>query len=531
MKKSRTPRGPHPLDVVLVGASLVMGLFIIGHVVQSVAWHIAFPYEGHGWVEGHFLHNALTLSRGENIYTDPSRHPVTGLPYGFLYTAVLAPLVRLFGPRLWIGRAVSTVASMLCLVWVCLTASRQAGGGKTGHIAAACGFIFACIGYFLSGKSWDATQADALYVVLGLGSLSCVDRMLDGRRTLPFALAVLLGCASCCAKQTGGGFIAAVTLSLFFRNRRLGLLYAASCAVLLAVIVAVGQLLTGGQLLGYMIMVLGDPYFPAKLVLVAKLFGLCAPLLLIAAGWQIGKDVRRSRWSDPVAWALIWVGGGSLAAYIKYAGYLNNLMPLCILLAVPAGVRAARMLSGPRTRAVALLGLAAQLGLVCFALIPEARRFDETSAAILRVAGPLIEQEVRSAVEPVWMTDRFFYAIREGLPIHDSLAILSLCGSEDFTPGRHAVEMGLLIQARIRSELDRAEFGTILIPSHEMRYLSPDLRQLLHDRYHVTRVICENAHVTNYTPMLVLRRRGDLAATSVPEPLQSGFQEPAPNPR
>jgi len=494
-----------PQQVVngLLGAgAAVLGLIVVGQVVQSMIWHIRFPYEIKGWAEGHSLYNALQFSRGENIYVDPDMQPVTTMGYGFLYPLLMAPLVRLFGAELWIPRVVSALAALASLGWVFRTASVRARS----PIAGACGIALASTGYFLTGESWDWGHSDSLYVFLGLGSLMCVQSSgaMPGWRRI--AAAVVLSCASCCAKQSGGGFILAIATSLFIRRWRSGVVYLVSCGVVMTLVGLVGQLLTDGWFIRYTLgVVVGRPFFPDKVEPLVLLLISRVPLLLMLCGLEIKKSFPRSGWSDPIAWALLWVGLASLSVYLGHGGLLNALMPVFFLLSVPAAVRLSDMIRARQHRAldrsIALVVLVAQLLLIQYLVVPETLDLDQKILPWYLRAGKLIEAELRDPNERVLVGDRVSFAVLAGRPVYDSVAIAN------YGKGYPAF-LGWLrekMQKRLKRQFAERFFDKILIPREEVDQLESDIVQTLHESYKIERVLQPETHLPFCTPMLVFK--------------------------
>jgi len=481
----------------------VLGVVLLLQVTASMARHIVFPYEMWEWAEGHFIYNAMQLSKGQNIYTDPSKLPVTAWPYGPLYPLILAPLVRLFGPQLWVGRAVSAMAGSLCLAMVVSLCVRRSGSVAAGL----CGGVLACGSYFLAWQCWDWGHSDSLFVAFGLGSLTCVERLGRPGDTRRVALAAVLSCASCCAKQTGAGFILAVGGVLFVRWWRLGILYTMGCVLLMGSVWMVGHFLTDGQFERYMLMFLGDPYLPSKIPSLLKVLLLGAPLYVVAAGLQTARDLPRSGWADPIAWAIVCVGLPSIAAYLKFGGWLNNVMPLFILLAVPAGVWLSRMIfrEGPVTGhgLAAIAGLLLQFLLIERPVVAEIGGFSliRKSAIHYRQAGRLIERELQDPNERVWMADRISFAIRAGKPVYDTLQIAGF-GRGYRGPGAEVREH---IHNRLLTQLAQRSFDKILIPRDELDILRSDVRQTLLDNYTLDHVILPRDYLAYLVPMLVFR--------------------------
>jgi hypothetical protein len=501
-------------EAVVIAVCALLAAVLIFQTGRSVLWHIGFPYELKGWAEGHFLYNAVQLSRGENIYVDPGLHPVTVMPYGFLYPLVMAPLVRLLGPELWIGRAISVVASLFSLGWVFRTARGRAGSA----LAGACGVALALSGYFLTGESWDWGHSDSLYVALGLGALMCVEHLDRRHQGARIAGAALLSCASCCAKQTGASFILGIAVFLLLRQRRAGLLFLAAAAGLMGAVWVTGHVLTGGQFEQYMTLILGDPYLSAKIPLLGGYLLTNVPVLLIASGWQIVRDVFRSRGADPVFWAFVCVGLSSAGAFVKVGGVANSLMPLFFLLAVPAGVRFAEMFAALRHRRVnrllALSALATQLAILEFVAVPQAltRTLWTKLEPYCFEAGRQIDAEFADGSDPILMGDRVAFAVRAGRRLYDSIAMATwdrdpasqITGGSVHYPSIQE-RVRAQIQDRLKDQFDRRYFQKILVQKEQVQALRPDVVDMLKSRYRVVRVILKDVQIPGLTPMMVLK--------------------------
>ena len=478
------------LHALLTLCVVVAGALLAGRVAREMAWHIAFPYEIKGWAEGHFLYNALQLSRGENIYVDPDKHPITLMFYGFLYPVVMAPLVRWFGPELWIPRIVSALASVLSLVWVYRTSARRAGS----PVAGGCGVLLALGGYCLSDGCWDWGHSDALFVVLGLASLASVERSEGDHAWRRVLLAAALSCASCCAKQTGAAFMVAIAASLFLRQRRLAGVYVIACTVMMTAIWTAGHFLTGGMFERYMVMdlVVSHPFHPPKIPILFALILTGVPILVIASAWQIQRDLRRTGWGDPIVWAFLWVGLASMLSYSRLKGGLNSLMPLFFLLSVPAGVGLSQMIAAngrvASKRSAALVLLTGQLLLSLLAFSGRVGSERKQAAAYLR-AGELIEAELRDPNERVLMLDRISFAVRAGRPIYDGVSLAKIG----------------VVNDRLKAQFADQFFDKILVAENKLFGLRPDVLKVMFARYRKDHVIQEDLVLRDYTPMLVFK--------------------------
>lgn len=504
--RRRASMGPKGYFAAALALAVVLaGLLVVEHVLRGIHWHITFPYEIKGWTEGHYLYNALQILRGENFYTDPAKQPVTSWPYGFLYPLVMTPFVWLFGPELWIGRAISTAAAGVSLAWVFRTASGRAGT----VVAGLCAVALACATFDITAGCWSWTQSDSLYVALGLGSLACAERLGSRRNGWWLALTVLLSCASCCAKQTGVGFVLAIATSLLVRQPRLAAVYTLATGVVIGAILAVGHVLTDGQFERYLLLPISVPYAFSKILPMLGILSFGAPLLLLMAGWQLKRDLQRGGWGDPVSWAILLVGGPSLAAYVKHGATTNSFLPLLFLLSVPAGVRLGELIAvarrAPLGRLLGLGLLLLQLVVTRFVFMRESDKHFAVNDVLLRRAGRLIEAELRDPNEHVLMTARVAYAIHAGSPVYDS--VLMAGGGSGYVPGKIAADMMSHLQNRLKQQIADRFFHKILIPESAIEILRADVKKSLQENYHIDHVIMKESSVWMYTPMLVLKPR------------------------
>lgn len=495
------------ISTSLCVATAALGLLVVGQVALEMARHVAFPYEIDGWAEGGFLHNALCLSRGENFYLDSTKEVDLATPYGFLYPAVVAPLICVFGPKLWPLRSVSALSAVVALVLIFYMARRRAGTSIGGVL----GVLLACTTYRTTLGCWDWGHSDSLYFALGLSALVCIQAVGSPCSRWRVLLASIFACASCCAKQTGAGFIVACAISLFLRRRRSALLFVESSGAILIAVLVVGHYLTGGQFERHMILVLGDPYLASKITQVFNRLVSQTPLLVLMGFWQLGLDFKQHGWSDPVLCAVVLVGPASLAAFIKEAGLPNNLMPLLMLLAIPAGVRLGHLIvrgkPAQRVRNATLLLLLGQLAVTLFWVMPDAARLNTLKTPVYLSAGRLIEAELSNRDERVLMGHPISFAIGAGRPVYDSLMVATYPKGY---PG---------VRERLERQITEKSFDKILMPEEMVGYLGMHLVGALSKHYRIDHVIQKDVRLWNYTPMLVFK------------PVASGQSETSERPR
>ncbi|MFN3705434.1 MAG: hypothetical protein ACK4WM_05520 [Thermoflexales bacterium] len=97
---------------VLSAAALAVLLFYLLVYVQYARAIFVFPFD-YDQGEGFELYDGIRLLRGQNIYLDNAQFPFYSSNYPPMYRAMLVPLLALFGPHLWVGRALTFATSLV----------------------------------------------------------------------------------------------------------------------------------------------------------------------------------------------------------------------------------------------------------------------------------------------------------------------------------------------------------------------------------------------------------------------------------
>ena len=211
---------------VLLALAVAYALVLLAVIALRLAW----PFEIE-WLEGYVLMHAVRLQLGRPIYAPPSVDFVA-LPYTPLYPMVLAGLSKLGLPLGFsLGRVVSASATFATMGMLYAIGAREAG--RVWGLLAAC--LYAALFRF-SGAFYDVVRPDALTMALVLGSVFVVRRAERPRDAL---LAAALLVAAFLTKQTAVVFGPPLALCLFWRDRRLGILFAGASSVLGALAVGV----------------------------------------------------------------------------------------------------------------------------------------------------------------------------------------------------------------------------------------------------------------------------------------------------
>lgn len=134
-----------PAKVVLWAATAVLLLaqaWALWLFVRYGAQALTFPYPLN-YGEGLLLDQAVRLAGFENVYrADLSESPFTVSNYPPLFTLLQAPLVWIFGPAYWYGRAISLASAAIVVALIALT-THALTRDKVVFLAGGLGFLAA----------------------------------------------------------------------------------------------------------------------------------------------------------------------------------------------------------------------------------------------------------------------------------------------------------------------------------------------------------------------------------------------------
>lgn len=147
--------------------------FILVYLVFQAATYfhyayqmIIFPFD-FDIGEGFCLQRAVALSQGESIYAPINQEPYTVMNYPPLFEVFLAGLVKIFGPKLLLGRIISVFATVISGYFIGRIVLHMTGKRI---VAAIAGLLFFCSGWL---KSWSVLcRVDMLSLSLTLAGLS-----------------------------------------------------------------------------------------------------------------------------------------------------------------------------------------------------------------------------------------------------------------------------------------------------------------------------------------------------------------------
>jgi len=335
---------------------LATGVWATSLFVRHGLAALAFPYPL-DYGEGPLLDQAARLADFRNIYPNElSKPPYVISNYPPLFVLIQAPLVWLFGPGFWYGRAISlvstvAVAALIALTLHALTRDRVA--------SAAGGLTFLAVPFVLHWSS--LSRVDMLGLALSWAGLYAAVRKPEGSRGV--ILVALLVVAATYTRQT---YALAAPLSAFVwllaqHRRREALTLAAVVGGLGLTLLAVLSALTGGGFfLHTVISNLNEFRWEQVTFYIGRVKGIM-PILLVGGIAFLIAGLR----SRDAPWWLVGsylVGATATALTIgKIGSGVNYLLELSAALSLTAGALLARYVGRLGVRSAMLLALATQV--------------------------------------------------------------------------------------------------------------------------------------------------------------------------
>jgi hypothetical protein len=334
-----------------IGVGTLGALSIAAFVALSLV-RLFCPIElGNG--EGMMLDNAIRVARGQPLYVAPS---LDFIPFVYMpmFSYLMAPLVKIFGPELWEGRLVDLLGVAGFVIVLMVIVRRET---RSWALALAGAGLF-LMGHGLTRGGYDVVRPDPLMLMLAFAGLAVLRFTTTARGAVVAALIAALGFFD---KQHGILFGLAAIPWLALQDRRRFLPYTAT--------------FLGASIGGYALLALWlGPWFPFYTWDVPShwsqfsrgrvfqyfgdvLLGKLGPLVIPSAlAFGVGGDEGRrpeSLW----AWAAAaGIGTGLMATLDPYA-YYHTLMPtiaaFCVLGPIALDRLARRLDGGAPARAAA----------------------------------------------------------------------------------------------------------------------------------------------------------------------------------
>ncbi len=468
--------GPWGKGVRRVDAALFWLLAaVLAAAICIYFWHavqvLPLKYEFKSWAGGNAMHCAWLLSQGRNFYIDPVKEPSTGGCYPPGFFIIMASLIRVFGLKIWVGRAASMAG--LALVWAVMyvVTARMSGERKYGLFAI--GLIMVPFGAMRG--HWDSIHPDSWTVFWGLLTLFLAEASVSRRAwIIPAAIA----CAfSFFTKQTGIGFGAGAALYLLLRRPPLAFIYVGLVGALIGVGYLIGQKLTDGMLWRYTVLyAIEQPilkyYIRNRLPEILAMF---SGAIFVLALCMLDRP-KSLRLLSPYALSLpiIFVVYG--AGAMRRGGSLSNFFPALVLgsmlLAVGLShIRNKMIMESPIKAFVLLLILLIQ----CVWLL---RELPYNPDRLYHEAARAVERIVQETEGEVLVYHRISFAYLNGRPIYDNQVELF----DHYTWRDYS---------RLEGQLKNRYFTRIIIPkaSVDIYTTKTPIKRLLRENYYVEDII------------------------------------------
>jgi hypothetical protein len=482
--------------------TLALGALLALHVVVLVG-HLPVPYGVLGWAVEHVVYNAWQITEGLPVYVDPA----LGNPTAYLYTPgltlMVAPLVALFGPELWTARVVNLLGVLVLLGVLWRETARRVSHARLARWSPALVVLLGSAS--LSSILW--VHPETWSVAFALLALLAARRAAEGGPAhgagagRALLLSVLLTGAAVATKQTTLVYALAITLSLLASRPRAALLYAGGSAALVAGLAALGQWLTDGQLLRYVVGLGAEhelQWYELPRILRYQALHLGPFLALLALDWW--RRGARALGRDPFAWALAVVLPVQSAVLLKEGAIPNNLLGPTLLM-VPLVLQA---VDGLLPRLAPHRALRAGAGLLVLALViarlvqdvpPLWTNLQEYGAR--RDTAARIDALLADTAGPVWIAHGIAFAWRNGRPVDAPALVL-----EEFMKSVPQVVEPLL------ARIDAGYYERLLLP-HGFSGMLPEavFRPRILARYRPERVLGEDVRWGVMTPLTVMVRR------------------------
>jgi len=324
-----TGKQVHPFRLLLEAVCTCWALWPLAILAYVFAARMFYPIDLE-WCEGGALYEAYRMLHGSPVYTraDPSWAP---FPYPPAHTAVLA-LVGLVHLDFWTARLIS-VAFFGLMCWATFRELyRHLHRSSFGIAVGAFAVATLCCAYPLVGQWYDLGRVDTMMLALALFGISVMsERKASTTRVL---VAAVLLTAAVYTKQTGAFFVAWVCLFATVREPLIGLKLSAATFALCMITLGLLEWSTNGGFWFWTIAGLeSHKVDDARIVEGLRSIYDFAPLCVLIPVGVLVLGLRRMLSERSILWsgALFVALPASLLPYAKAGGYLNNLMPLAVL--------------------------------------------------------------------------------------------------------------------------------------------------------------------------------------------------------
>lgn len=356
----------HPLRLAAESLSVAWALWPIGILFSVFFARLTYPMDIE-WCEGGILYQAYRLIHGLPVY--PRHDPVwTPWPYPAAHTAALA-LVGLIKCDFWSGRLVS----ILFFCGLCATLFREVyvhlERSSFAVVMAALTIAMTACAYPVVGQWYDLIRVDSMAMCLVALGVARVNRLGASWRHAIVTGAIMT--AAIFTKQTAAFIVAWACLFAMLREPRRGFRLSMIVGAMCLTVLALLQWGTDGNYWFWTVTDLkGHEVQDVRLVDgFRQVFSFAPFVVAIPFAFLVmaGRGLLSSRtilWSG----ALLMAVPATLLPYAKVGGYVNNLIPMIVLLELVAVLMLADVAKGGGWRgAVARWGAILGFGLFVWA--------------------------------------------------------------------------------------------------------------------------------------------------------------------
>jgi hypothetical protein len=314
-------------------------LVFVGYLVAYVHYALSlfrFPFD-YDQGEGFELVDTILFSQGQWPYRDNEVYPFYASNYPPLFHVIAAPLVRLFGPHYWVGRALGFAGTLVNAAAIAFAVHRES---RNRPVALLSGLAFlASNTVYHIGPLFRQHMFMVMWETLAVVILACAERS-KSRRALAGGVACLL--AACYTKQLAIVTCAAAFAFVFLRNPRRALIWGLIFAVVGGGVFLWIDASSGGQWWLNVVAANVNQYIPGQARdLFRQWFGLHGALVIPAVLLAL-HELYFDRLSIYSIWFVFAVVGGLLSG--KWGAgdsyFATGIAAACIM----AGLFAARTL-------------------------------------------------------------------------------------------------------------------------------------------------------------------------------------------
>ncbi len=312
---------------------LFAGYFVVYLVYARALFTFPFDYDQG---EGFELYDAIRLARGEGIYLDNAQFPFYSSNYPPVYRLMLVPLIALFGPHLWVGRALAFASSLVIGGLIFLAARRvwareagpASGSPAVGPVRAFAYLVplMGALAFFAANYVYHVgplARAHLPMVMFALAGIYCLDAALDEIRNTKYASRItycilgitLLLVAGFTKLQAVDALVAGFGYLLIRKPRWCAIALAAGALITGAVVLSLNAA-TGGQFWLNVVLANVNEYdIAVTWQIYGQWFRLQAVLIVCSVlyvAWDVARAVRARSLQPITIWSLYFVAGSAM---------------------------------------------------------------------------------------------------------------------------------------------------------------------------------------------------------------------------